>query len=60
MPRDADALLVKARAVIPDAAGLLLCDDRAHARASAALLRTTAREKPVPAHQVVRLVVSRV
>ena len=47
MLRDADALLVKARAVIPDAAGLLLCDDRAHARASAALLRTVAGEKPV-------------
>ena len=27
-------LLVKARAVIPDAAGLVLCDDRAHARAT--------------------------
>ena len=37
----------KARAVIPDAAGLLLCDDRTHARASAALLRTIAGEKPV-------------
>jgi superfamily II DNA or RNA helicase len=47
MLRDADALLVKARSVIPDAAGLLLCDDRAHARASAALLRTIAGEKPV-------------
>jgi superfamily II DNA or RNA helicase len=47
MLRDADALLVKARALIPDAAGLLLCDDRAHARASAALLRTIAGEKPV-------------
>jgi superfamily II DNA or RNA helicase len=47
MLRDADALLLKARAVIPDAAGLLLCDDRAHARASAALLRTVAGEKPV-------------
>jgi len=47
MLRDADALLVKARAVVPDAAGLLLCDDRAHARASAALLRTIAGEKPV-------------
>ncbi|HTE60047.1 MAG TPA: DEAD/DEAH box helicase family protein [Solirubrobacteraceae bacterium] len=47
MLRDADALLVKARAVVPDAAGLLLCDDRAHARASAALLRTVAGEKPV-------------
>jgi superfamily II DNA or RNA helicase len=47
MLRDADALLVKARTVIPDAAGLLLCDDRAHARASAALLRTIAGEKPI-------------
>lgn len=47
MLRDADALLLKARAVVPDAAGLLLCDDRAHARASAALLRTIAGEKPV-------------
>ncbi len=45
--RDADALLVRARAVVPDAAGLVLCDDRAHARAVAALLRTTAGEKPV-------------
>ena len=35
MLRDADALLIKARAVIPDAAGLVLCDDRAHARATA-------------------------
>lgn len=47
MLRDADALLGKARAVIPDAAGLVLCDDRAHARATAALLRTIAGEKPV-------------
>jgi superfamily II DNA or RNA helicase len=47
MLRDADALLVKARAVIPDAAGLVLCDDRTHARATAALLRTVAGEKPV-------------
>jgi hypothetical protein len=47
MLRDADGLLAKARAVAPDAAGLLLCDDRAHARASAALLRTIAGEKPV-------------
>jgi superfamily II DNA or RNA helicase len=47
MLRDADALLAKARAVIPDAAGLVLCDDRAHARATAALLRTIAGEKPV-------------
>ena len=38
---------LKARAVIPDAAGLVLCDDRAHARATAALLRTIAGEKPV-------------
>ena len=45
--RDADALLVKARAVVPDAAGLVLCDDRAHARATAALLRTITGEKPV-------------
>lgn len=45
--RDADALLVKARAVIGDAAGLVLCDDRAHARATAALLRTVTGEKPV-------------
>jgi superfamily II DNA or RNA helicase len=47
MLRDADALLVKARAVVPDAAGLVLCDDQAHARATAALLRTIAGEKPV-------------
>jgi superfamily II DNA or RNA helicase len=47
MLRDADALLVKARAVIPDAAGLVLCDDRAHARATATLLRTISGEKPV-------------
>ena len=47
MLRDADALLVKARAVIPDAAGLVLCDDRAHARATATLLRTIAGEKPI-------------
>jgi len=47
MLRDADALLVKARAVVEDAAGLVLCDDRAHARATAALLRTIAGEKPV-------------
>jgi len=47
MLRDADALLQKARTVIPDAAGLALCDDRAHARATAALLRTIAAEKPV-------------
>jgi superfamily II DNA or RNA helicase len=47
MLRDADALLVKARAVIPDAAGLVLCDDRAHARATGALLRTIAGEKPI-------------
>ncbi|HVF77352.1 MAG TPA: DEAD/DEAH box helicase [Solirubrobacteraceae bacterium] len=47
MLRDADTLLVKARAVMADAAGLVLCDDRAHARATAALLRTIAGEKPV-------------
>jgi superfamily II DNA or RNA helicase len=47
MLRDADALLVKARQLVPDAAGLVLCDDRAHARATAALLRTIADEKPV-------------
>jgi superfamily II DNA or RNA helicase len=45
--RDADALLKKARAVIPDAAGLVLCDDRAHARAVGALLRTITGGKPV-------------
>ncbi|MGH2857155.1 MAG: DEAD/DEAH box helicase, partial [Solirubrobacteraceae bacterium] len=45
--RDADALLCRARAPIPDAAGLVLCDDRAHARAVAKLLRTIASEKPV-------------
>ena len=47
MLRDADALLVKARTVVADAGGLVLCDDRAHARATAALLRTIAGEKPV-------------
>jgi superfamily II DNA or RNA helicase len=47
MLRDADALLGKARRVIPDAAGLALCDDRAHARATATLLRTVAGERPV-------------
>ena len=47
MLRDADALLVKARALIADAAGLVLCDDRGHARATATLLRTIAGEKPV-------------
>jgi len=47
MLRDADALLVKARAVVADAAGLVLCDSRSHARATAALLRTIAGEKPV-------------
>ncbi len=47
MLRDADALLCKARALVPDAAGLLLCDDRAHARAAAALLRTITGAKPV-------------
>ena len=47
MLRDADALLTRARAVVPDAAGLVLCDDRAHARATAKLLRTITGEKPV-------------
>ena len=47
MLREADALLSKARTVVPDAAGLVLCDDRAHARAVGALLRTIAGEKPV-------------
>jgi superfamily II DNA or RNA helicase len=47
MLRDADALLLKARCVIPDAAGLVLCDDRMHARAVGALLRTVAGEKPI-------------
>ena len=47
MLREADLLLCKAREVVPDAAGLVLCDDRSHARATAALLRTIAGEKPV-------------
>jgi superfamily II DNA or RNA helicase len=47
MLRDADRLLCKARAVVTDAAGLVLCDDRAHARAVGALLRTITGEKPV-------------
>jgi superfamily II DNA or RNA helicase len=47
MLREADALLTKARALVPDAAGLVLCDDRAHARATAKLLRTITGEKPV-------------
>jgi superfamily II DNA or RNA helicase len=47
MLRDADVLLSKARTVVPDAAGLVLCDNRAHARAVGALLRTIAGEKPV-------------
>jgi superfamily II DNA or RNA helicase len=47
MLRDADALLIKARAVVGDAAGLALCDDRAHARATAALLRTITGQKPI-------------
>jgi hypothetical protein len=47
MLRDADSLLLKARAVIDDAAGLVLCDDRAHARAVGALLRTITGERPV-------------
>lgn len=47
MLRDADALLSKARRVVPDAAGLALCDDRAHARATASLLRMIVGERPV-------------
>lgn len=47
MLRDADALLSRMRAVVADAAGLVLCDDRAHARAVGALLRTIAGERPV-------------
>ncbi|MGH2900284.1 MAG: DEAD/DEAH box helicase, partial [Solirubrobacteraceae bacterium] len=47
MLRDADALLCKARSVVDDAAGLVLCDDRPHARATAKLLRTISGEKPV-------------
>ena len=47
MLRDADALLCKARRVVPDAAGLVLCDDRSHARATASLLRTISGERPV-------------
>jgi hypothetical protein len=47
MLREANALLSRARAVIPDAAGLVLCDNRSHARATAALLRTISGEKPV-------------
>jgi superfamily II DNA or RNA helicase len=47
MLREADALLVKARHLVGDAAGLVLCDDRAHARAVGALLRTVTGEKPV-------------
>jgi superfamily II DNA or RNA helicase len=45
--RDADALLRKVRMLVPDAGGLVLCDDRAHARAVGALLRTISGEKPV-------------
>ena len=45
--READALLGKARAVVEDAAGLVLCDDRAHARAVSAQLRTISGEKPI-------------
>ena len=47
MLSDADALLLKARTVVADAAGLVLCDDRAHARAVGSLLRTITGEKPV-------------
>lgn len=47
MLAEADALLLKARAVVPDAGGLLLADTRAHARDVAKLLRTITDEKPV-------------
>lgn len=47
MLRDADALLCKARVLVEDAAGLVLCDDRSHARAVGAMLRTISGEKPV-------------
>lgn len=47
MLRDADGLLLKARTVVADAGGLVLCDDRAHARAVGSLLRTITGEKPV-------------
>jgi len=46
MLTDADALLTKARSVIPDAAGLLLADTQQHARDVAALLRTITAERP--------------
>ena len=47
MLHDAEALLRRVRTAVPDAAGLVLCDDRAHARATARLLRTVAGQKPV-------------
>ncbi|MGO9972877.1 MAG: DEAD/DEAH box helicase [Solirubrobacteraceae bacterium] len=47
MLRQADALLCRARAVVEDAAGLVLCDDRSHARAVGSMLRTITGEKPV-------------
>lgn len=46
MLTEADALLIKARAVVPDAAGLLLADTQQHARDVAKLLRTITAEKP--------------
>ncbi|MGA2926463.1 MAG: DEAD/DEAH box helicase [Solirubrobacteraceae bacterium] len=47
MLREADVLLCKVREVVADAAGLVLCDDRTHARAVGKLLRTITGEKPV-------------
>lgn len=46
MLKDADDLLVKARSVVPDAAGLLLADTQQHARDVAAVLRTITDERP--------------
>ncbi|WP_354701404.1 DNA helicase [Paraconexibacter sp. AEG42_29] len=46
MLKDADDLLVKARSVVPDAAGLLLADTQQHARDVAAVLRTITGERP--------------
>ena len=47
MLEEADALLVKARTVIPDAGGLLLADTQQHARDVAKVLRTITGERPV-------------
>ena len=45
--RQADGLLLRARNPVPDAAGLVFADTRAHARATAAVLRTVTGEKPM-------------